>query len=442
MVEKISMLTRNVAVFSIFFLISIISDVWICHAGAPVPGKTYNQSNWQEIEECLSQNMKGWLQRGEFAVTITALDYDFGEYDAPFSEKGLANKEKYDVDPAGLLVEKATGEMVTYLDGAPFPEIDSKDPLVAQKIMENMQAFREHELIYVSVGKLDMLSERSGTEKYLLTTGNYFYFWNRLKGKIPNLNSQRKLDLTLILEPYDLRGTVIMGWEYIEPKQENATFSYVPMIRRVVRTSAAARSDPFMGSDGCTDDAAGWGGKNASMTWKYIGEHDIIVPVASDKKIIIKKNSDGSFQKWNPDIKMNFEVPGSKYASYFPAKGIWWVVRPCWIVEAFPKDAYYNYGRQIMYLDREAYKIFYKVIYDRAGEYWKSVTVAYDPQTAEDGSFTSYSSELYLQIDDKTRHGTVPRIVSVPGRQLVFNTPIEKVGPDFYTAANMMQLGK
>ena len=44
----------------------------------------------------------------------------------------------------------------------------------------------------------------------------------------------------------------------------------------------------------------------------------------------------------------------------------------CTIVEAMPKDPYYNYGRQIFSIEQNSFAPVWKQIYNRSGEYWRT----------------------------------------------------------------------
>ncbi len=324
MVKKVRRLTRHPAVFLFILLTAMAGFTGISHAGAPAVGKTYDRTNYQEIEEHLASHMKTWLQQGKFGFTVSAEDFDFGGYDDTFRNLSRSNLGKYIFNEAGQMVDKSTGDYPEYVEGIPFLDVDQHldSPYAGAMIMENMQCFREHELIYKSAARVDWVPASGGSERDLGTTGKYLYYWNRLDGPIPNPTQFRKQDITLILAPYDIRGIVVMGWQYIDEEKEDSSFQFLPMLRRVKRSSAASRSDPFMGSDGCVDDAAGWAGKNSSMTWKYLGKGDYVVPHAYNKKLIITQNPDKTFNKWFADIKMGYETPGWQYAGYFPSSAV------------------------------------------------------------------------------------------------------------------------
>ncbi|MBN1226558.1 MAG: outer membrane lipoprotein-sorting protein, partial [Deltaproteobacteria bacterium] len=218
-------------------------------------------------------------------------------------------------------------------------------------------------------------------------------------------------------------------------------FSYIPMLRRVRRVSAAARSDPFAGSDFCTDDSRTWNGKNASMKWKFVGQGTYLVPFSSDKKHTLNVLPDGSIEIYHDILIKGYEVAGWKGAPWAPTNCIW-NPRPVWVIEGYPKDPYYNYGRQLFYVDQENFINYYKVIYDQSGLYWK--TVFYASNSSETTTGVGYIAlpNYYLTVDDKTHHSCVAEIQKFPGELDLINMPIEKLGPEWFTESYIRQLSK
>ena len=53
------------------------------------------------------------------------------------------------------------------------------------------------------------------------------------------------------------------------------------------------------------------------------------------------------------------------------ATNVIWTERPVWVIEGRHKSQYYNYGRQIHWVDKETFNVYWKEIYDRSDEYWK-----------------------------------------------------------------------
>ncbi len=118
---------------------------------------------------------------------------------------------------------------------------------------------------------------------------------------------------------------------------------------------------------------------------------------------------------------------------------------PVWLLEMFPKDPYYNYGRQILYIDKEHHCAYYKEIYDRAGSYWKCTSVYYSFQFAEDGEDFGMS-ELYNHVDWKTHHAGFSNIINYPAAPIMptgnYRLPLSKLGPDHFTKDYLIQISK
>jgi len=192
------------------------------------------------------------------------------EQDESYRKQSAKNEGKYDVDiKTGLIIDKATGKVPVYIFGNPFPTIDPKDPKVAEKIMENFQYSRAR------LGSQDATAEskfvgKGGLENRFISAGDYFFYQNRVRGEIPNPSSFLSMTMTGVEEPFSFRGIRSMIWTYNDTR-DDAAFSYIPMLRRVRRMSASTnRSDPYMGGDGCIDDAWGYNGKNADMKFKLL----------------------------------------------------------------------------------------------------------------------------------------------------------------------------
>src|SRR6266481_6336481 len=87
---------------------------------------------------------------------------------------------------------------------------------------------------------------------------------------------------------------------------------------------------------------------------------------------------------WNPEerIVTGYEKEGWQGAAW-AATNLKLAKRKCWVVEATPKDPYYAYGRRVLYIDKSAYWAYWATLYDRAGEYWKTLLwedkMAYTP---------------------------------------------------------------
>ena len=418
----------------------IAGSLWkVFPAQAIELGKTYDKSNYQEIEDLLIPPMLNWVKKGEYVIKTGALNCDFARNSKYFTEATKKNAGKYDIGARGLLVHKDSGELVTFLNGHPFPEIDPNDPRIADKIMENHSASMATEGSTTPVGDVRWVG-KGGFERNLITGGTYLYYWQRKDDPIPNPSGFRGQDMIDVIFPYDYRGTVMMSWSYID-ERETSSFMYLPMVRRVRRGSGAAGSDPFMGSDMCLDDPGGYGGRNYDMEFKLLGEKTILCSFESVEENILKMLPDGTVEKKFYVMKYGYEIPGFQGAPWC-APDMTYVPRECLVMEMNPKDPYYNYGKQILYIDKAAYTTFYKVIWNRAGEYWKTVVISASMAATKGDEYRSRLQETMYGIDDKTHHATVSPLVPYSGRPYYLNLPQSRLSTGFFTTANMIQLSK
>jgi hypothetical protein len=428
----------NWSIFIAFFLVMILIES--NPSAAFTPGKTYDSTNYQEIEALLIPPVLNWVKKGEIILN-TAEDFKF-KWAPPenFIQESAKNAGRYTMSKDGMVIDTKTGTPAEYISGYPFPEaIDLKDPEAGMKVMERRNHRRYFTADDASCADSIWVGN-GGMERSVVASIKALNYQNRYRGAISNPNNFLFQNMIFISQPFDLRGISVMTWNYNDSR-EDASFSYVPMIRRVTRQSAAARSDPFLGSDACTDDSfGGWAGKNANMTWKMIEDKKILAPFASIEKVQEQRDPDQSISRKIHDIQGGWEVPGWKGSTYAPATALW-VRRDAWVVEAIPKDPYYNFGRMVYYIDQEADAIAFKVMYDRAGEYWKTLVNASSYHVCEE--WTGPMQDLYVQIDDKSRHGTYSGLREPPDGGLDrFNLPAGVLGPDTFTTSNLLQMSK
>lgn len=285
---------KSLALVGWIFPALFIVTVWLGTGPAQALslGKTYDSSNYQEIEKLLIPQVLNWVKKGQFVIGAKELEFE-PKFDSVFNEASKKNEGQFDIDPDGVLVDKATGKTARYYHGFPFPNINPKDPKAAEKIMENVNATRYRVSAHKSAMTLNWIGQ-GGVERQALVQGMYFYYVNRYRGPIPNPANMLGQQLIFVGAPFDLRGTVQMAFIYNDVRPDTS-FAYIPALRRVRRVSAATRSDPFLGSDLCVDDLAGWGGKNQTMNWKLLGEGTYLMPFTSEKAFKLKDLPDKSF---------------------------------------------------------------------------------------------------------------------------------------------------
>jgi hypothetical protein len=372
------------------------------------PGTVIDKTNWQEVEGLMPDSVLNWVKRGEGTMTVGELPFNPDDYMTPAGKKYMeSNKGRYDVDADGLMVDLKTGKLPEFIDGLPFPEIDVNDPNAGSKVMYNKHYYSYTVGNIVVSFQSKWIGRKTGFERELVSE-----YWTYILDGYPpakeesNPENVEMHSLIITLAPFDVRGTNILLWRYRNERLDS-TFAYVPAIRRVRRMSPANRSDAFLGSDFCVDDAWGYGGKINAFTWKLIKKADQLVPFYPGPPVKLVKNDEGEWQSVPEGRKITYgcQKEGWQGAPWWPQELIY-VMRPTYVLQCEAKDKYYNYGPQQLWMDAACYTPSYKVISDRSGTYWKvewqSLGVLGDP----DKGFGFVGLANMMAFDDRSDHAT------------------------------------
>jgi len=370
------------------------------------PGDKLDKSNCQEAKGLLPDVVLEKFCAGKYSAEIIEVKDENFQYSKKFQAGSEANAGKYYVDDKGYMYETATKTWPHYWYGSPFPDLDEKDPQAAYKIMYNHQV-RRYQVDDVYWFLSLKWATPNGFDR-LVEFGAYAtWYIGRHSGPTANPDDCYLKDLIFGVAPYDVVGVSTLEWWHTDPEKWQSIWAFVPTIRRVRRVSASNTSEGLFGSIIARDDPYGWAGKIQYMNWKLIGVQDTLVPIApsgiekamlageeAPKKLptdhsLIKDKGEIPMNQvaritWSPEERMTvgYEEPGWQGAAWAPTK-LKLAKRKCWVVEATPKDPYYAYGRRVIYIDKTAYWAYWTTLYDRAGEYWKTILwmdkMAYTP---------------------------------------------------------------
>lgn len=168
-------------------------------------------------------------------------------------------------------------------------------------------------------------------------------------------------EITLIVEPYDVRGFSVLRIRYEAVYKNDDMYSYIPVLRRVRRLTGDDTLDPLLGSDTVYDDFETWRQKLApqKMVFKLLGEKDFLMPryIPIDIPCL-------------PEHKkppMALKIKGNCYQAE-------WEVRTNWILEVKMLDPHYGYSKRILYINKEdgAFLLDGGEAYDQRGRLWRS----------------------------------------------------------------------
>ena len=401
---------REIRIFQTCILTACLIVASVHIAGADVsPGDVIDKTNWEKAEDLLPEPVLEWVKKGDFVLDVHALKYRPLDFFPPFLiEAFKANVGKYELDADGGIVYAETGKEPNNIIGIPFPVTAEDDPRRAEKLMQNnhyMQYMPGH-LRFPFQG---IWLNRSG---YLRETESLL-IQMALDGypgalEINNPGRIEKYVIMALKKPFDLAGSSIMTWRYRDPKKEDNSFAYSPMIRRVRRMSAANRSDALMGSDLAIDDANGYDGKVTAFTWKILRKQEALIPILDVEPQRIVRNDFGEWET-TKDIKpviYGYQKEGWQGAAWAPTN-LCWVKRPVYVIEMRAKDRYYNYGAQYIWFEAEIFGCAFKVIHDKAGDYWKTLFISAAALESDDKSMRFYTVSTQQMIDDRAKRSTV-----------------------------------
>jgi hypothetical protein len=375
-------------------------DAWILDA-----------NNWQEGEKLLPDPVLKRLKAGEYWFKVVPVDpAKFKHnYSQTFWDATAANAGKYDVEPTQCgLVDKKTGKLPDFVFGLPFPNIDKNDPNAGCKIAHN---FNFAGLQGGGGGATFTLNgvDTSGQFRRIKAFIHSMAYQGRHGGKIEdNPENLQGEAVGAAIEPIDVEGVSTLTKRYWDWKSQDAIWAYVPSTRRARRVNAATRSDPVAGLDIFSDDLNCYGGKVEYYKWKLVGEGTILAPVLQPYPFHMTQDPKRAsrFLITTPYMPAGYETPGAKGAPWWIQKNLVFVPRPVWIVEGESSDPYYNFGKVIMYFDKDIYRIYWKLVHNRAGEYFYTAACGYH-FVKNDETYSAVFPNLVIGVNDKTNRAAL-----------------------------------
>ena len=379
------------------------------------PGDVIDSSNWQKAEGLLPEPVLNWVKRGEFILNVGELDVEEptrfrSDY---VLEAFETNRGQYAIDEAGGIVVKETGELAKVIVGYPFPELRPEDPLVVQKLMYNHHFGQHVNGFFKFRFQLIWVGAATGFEREVDAAWQGASMTGFPEAReLRNPEGVERYSILVVRRPYDLAGTAIMTHRFLDPTQADNTFGYIPAIRRVRRMSAANRSDAFIGSDQCVDDVNGYDGKIPAFDWKLIGVQEALIPFLPGVYPFVQNR----FGEWETTrdvqrVVYGYEKEGWQGAPWAPTNLVW-AKRPVYVIEMTPKDRYYNYGTHYIWASPETYACNFKVVNDRAGQYWKSLYIVNTFVQSADRKMAVIAVPGQNVIDERYRHATITQILN------------------------------
>jgi Protein of unknown function (DUF1329) len=368
-----------------------------------------DSNNWQQADGLLPPPVLERVKKGDYSYRVQPIDPERFKlnYSKAFWDASEANAGKYDIDPETCgLKDVATGKPPEFYFGYPFPKIDPKEPYAGCKMAQNFAAATQQGGGGGATFTLNGI-DTNGEYKRIKAWIHSMAFLGRHGGPIPNPENLVGTGLTGVLEPSDIDGVGGLTKRTNTWTGQDKVWFYVPATRRVRQASSASRSEPVAGMDIFADDLNCYGGKIEYYKWKVVGEGNILAPVLQPDPLVAQPINDHRSEVKIPYFRAAYETPGSKGAPWQIVENLVLIPRPVWILEGESSDPYYNFGKVIMYMDKDMYRIYWKLVHNRAGEYFYNAMCAYHWAKNADGTFSAVAPNLVVGVNDKTNRAAL-----------------------------------
>jgi len=425
----------------------IVAATLVRTAGAQLqPGTMLDQTTAEQAKDLLPPEIYTHYSKGEYTNRVVEFPNSAFQWDDGFAEASAWNRTHLVLDASKQPVDQETGKRPDYITGHPFPDIREDDPDAACKVLWNTIYTVYNGGNSRNVTSLEWVSPK-GVERSSGQDVTFLYYDGQPRHYIPPANPENLLFqfIALTLNPSDLQGTAALSWRFKDPDKRDASWAYVPALRRVRSISPANRSDGFLGSDLSQDDGNFFDGKPEDFTWKLVGRRDALRltdPDALAGKVVRRPLAGGG---WRTPLVNNERTAGFQVKDW---KGVAWAPvsagltkRSVWVIEAVPKDKYYLYGRIELWIDDYTYEGAWNRKFSWKGELLNTYqvtgppTVPYNDKERWLGSTFGWQTAENVKANRATVAGTSPPGDVPEDRRL----PLD---PSFFNYTTLNRFGK
>jgi hypothetical protein len=323
------------------------------------PGEVIGPHNWQRIQGMVGENLLNRVRQG-YSLRIKP-------------GRSVGAPKEYQLATArysGDVKLGYRGELLNYVAGLPFPDINLGDPQIGLKLAWNFywRWIGDDSKTGGGTGESKIVRyviEKDGSER----RADVLHHTIKARGRVtlnsrPTIPGYEHIDWMQLRAdeyPRDTAGTTTLEIRYADPKREDDLYIYVPSIRRVRRAPPVQRCATIAPSEFNFDDINAFGGKITDFNYRFLGRSKMLGNLAQEQIPFQRKSGD-----------------------YLPVKESWEVV-DAYGLEITPKDPSYCYPKKILYFDVENFEAFWSMIWDAKGNYWKELFAFRTPVRLPDG---------------------------------------------------------
>ena len=327
------------------------------------PGMMLDQSNADEAKDLLPPEIYEHYKKGEYTNPVVDFPNSKFQWDDGYAEATERNREHLVARrPSKQPVDKDTGKRPDYITGQPFPDIREDDPDAGYKVLWNtiFTRLQRRQQPQRDEPQLDEPHRRRAQRG----PGRHLPLLRRAAEAVHPDDQPREPALPVHRADAEPRrpaghGGARRGATRI-PGKRDASWAYVPALRRVRAVSPTNRSDGFLGSDLSQDDGNFFDGKPEDFTWKLVGHREALRFTDPDSLAGKVERQRAAGRRLAHDLhqqRPHGRLPGEglegrrlgagrRRRSPSARSGC---------IEGVPKDQYYLYGKIELWIDDYTY---------------------------------------------------------------------------------------
>lgn len=246
-------------------------------------------------------------------------------------------------------------------------------------------------------------------------------------------------------------------------QEEDQISHYSPVVGAVRPIKQANKSDPIIDGELSLDDLFVFSANPNSFTVKLVEQKVLLVPFSSEDSQILEKSpvlysyNNNSIEKFRGEnypsligkqssldqrslVLWNYEVKAfSSHAPWLPLT-IVFEPRPVLIFELYPKDPFYSYGKQYLFVDAVTALPYYKLVYSYSGKFLKTIVGGWQKTSVTKEVSPDFKCEndcyvpvFVLSVDKAARNASILTVNNAqfyfdkqPELNFIFNDQQEK----------------
>ncbi|HZD39737.1 MAG TPA: DUF1329 domain-containing protein, partial [Terriglobales bacterium] len=304
-------------------------------------------SNWRRVQGMVGENLLNRIKAGySFKIKEPTRVRPPREY--------LEATKKY----SSQVRLGRNGELLNYVAGLPFPDFDPNKRQAGLKLAWNFYwrwlgddnktgGGNEQQKI------IRYVIEKDGSER----RSEVLHHTIKSRGRVtlpphPAIPGYEHIDWMQLRAdeyPRDTAGTTTLEIRYADADREDDLYVYVPSIRRVRRAPPIRRCSTLAPSEFTFDDINNFNGKITNFNYRILGKTPMLANFSQEAIPYVREKGD-----------------------YLPLQESW-EVTDAYALEITPKDSDYCYPRKVIYIDPDNFEVFWTMMWDAKGKYWKEL---------------------------------------------------------------------